>query len=351
MVPAARSGVRSIRKWARSMRGAQAKNQVRNQLGRRGRELQARAPVSRGHDQVGIARHLADVWPRVNAPRPQAGPCGLEPGLAERRAQEDGFIEQAAHGAGSAARVKAGLLFGCTDQHPPVAAWDEVVLAMLDDPREERPILPQEHDLTLDGRRGRVHAQRPEQPLGPRTGRQDHPVASDLSRTRANRADPVAARLEAIDGVPGKQPHAALRRRGGQRPHVPGVPHLGAVGQEIDRPQFRVQRRLDLAQVGGSQLLMDDSLHLPAAGAGEQLLLLAGRPGNINSPAAPIAVIDAGLFPQCGGPAREELGAPGPEPRPWGAALPLAARSVERSDPRRPTTPRGPARGDPVRRW
>ena len=128
---------------------------------------------------------------------------------------------------------------------------------------------------------------------------------------------------------------------------VPGISNLGTIGQKVDQPQLRIQGRLDAKTIAGGQPFVDNALDAPPAGRGLEFMLFGSRPGDIDPAATAITIVDARLLAERGGPAREQLGAPGPQLNAWGEASRNGSHWWARSGRRRPTRPRGRARGDP----
>ena len=131
-----------------------------------------------------------------------------------------------------------------------------------------------------------------------------------LVRTAMTRSPRVSRRSTASQGSSRTPRLAAAADRAAQ---VPGISNLGTVGQKVDQPQLRVQGRLDPKAIAGSQPLMDNALDTPPAGRGLELMLLGNRPGDIDSAATAITVVNARLLAQRGRPTWEQLGAPGPQ--------------------------------------
>ncbi len=225
----------------------------------------------------------------------------------------DCHVQQVAHGRRGGTDVEARVLLGRTNQYVSISARDQIVLAVLDDPREQGSVMPQEHDLAFQGRGGGVHADLAEQPTRPGPRGHDDPSTRKHTLARPDPGNPVAAGVQPIDGQPGPQPDATLVGGGGQGAQVPGISDLGTIRQEIDQPQLRVQGRLDAESIAGGKAFMDDALDTPAPGRGLELMLLGLRACDIDPAVTAIAVVDARLLAQRCRPLWEELGAPRPQ--------------------------------------
>src|SRR5271157_4832107 len=107
-----------------------AQDEGGDQLGSRRRELQARALMPGGDDEVPKAGRHPDVRLGVDAAWPQPRPDRLDLGLAERRAEPKRLVQQVADGRRRGTRVKARVLLGRTDQDVAIPARDKVLLAV-----------------------------------------------------------------------------------------------------------------------------------------------------------------------------------------------------------------------------
>ena len=222
--------------------GGPAEDEVGDELGGGRGELQAGALVAGGDDQVRDSpgrRRGRGVVSMLPGRRPaQVGSTSAPARIGQSR-RASSSRSRTPRGGGPA--VEAGVFLGRPDQDAAIVAGDEVVLAVLDDPAEQRPIAPEQDDLPLERRRRRLHPH-PSQQAPPDQG----PAATTTQPQgiAARRVRTPTMRPPSISKPTHRLPRAQAARRGvtaalDQRLEVPRVADLGAVGQEVRRPAGR----------------------------------------------------------------------------------------------------------------
>ena len=146
----------------------------------------------------------ADRGPRVDAPGPETCPGPLDLGLDQSGAEEQGLGEEVADrpGVGRVSKPTSSSLGA--DEDEAVVAGDEVVLAVLDNPAQEPPVAAEQHDLTLERRRGDADADRLQQAAPDHAPAATTTAAGDHLGFHPQPDDPAALPLEAEQGVCGR---------------------------------------------------------------------------------------------------------------------------------------------------
>ena len=135
--------------------------------------------------------------------------------------------------------VEPGVLLGRPDQDAAVVAGDQVILAVLDDPPEDRPVGLEHDDLTFERRRLDPDPQAGQDSRRPGAGGDDRQAARDRPGLGQDRRDPPGLRRKPQDRRTRAERDASPLERFRQRLEVPRVADLGAVGQVIRDPEVR----------------------------------------------------------------------------------------------------------------
>jgi hypothetical protein len=173
---------------------------------------------------------------------------------------------------------------------------------VLDDPAEQGAVALEEDDLALHGGCRCVQAEGVEQPARPGSGGDDDRAARDRTRGCLHPDDSISARLEADDRLARPEDRAATGGGHGERPEVPRVTDLRAVGQEVGDAKVGAEHRLDAVEVARREPFVDDPLRLPSTGHRAEVLLLIKRPAHVHAAGPPVAVVDPRLLAESGRP-------------------------------------------------
>ncbi len=277
------------------------------------RELQPRPAMTRGDHQVSEPRREADVRSGVQAAGPEPRPGGLDPGVGQRRAERGGHVQKALERIGRGEHVETGLFLGRPDQDSALVARDEVTLAVLDDPSQHGSAAVDQHDLAFHRGRRRGDAHAFQQVARPRAGGDHDRLGVNFAIGGADARHAVALGGEALDPTVRQDDPAAKAKGFRQRPQVPRVADLGAVGEEVRSAEVGRQGRLDAGDVGRGEPFVGDPLDAPAAGGGPQVALVGLGHGDVDAAGTAIAVVDPSLLAEDGRPLGIKSGAPGPE--------------------------------------
>ena len=213
-------------------------DQVGDNLGGRRARAAARPACGRRRRQISESRERDRCRAGVEAARAQARPGRFRPRPRPSPGRAARLVDQVADADGGRAGVEPGVFLGRADQDAAVIARDQVVLAVLDDPREARVGRPQEDDLAFQRRRRDADAEAVEQPpVQAPAATTTHPQGNGPSVV-SNGSHMVAGDREPDRGPGAVQPHAALLDSQGKRFQVPRVADLGLGRGDSKQPEL-----------------------------------------------------------------------------------------------------------------